>query len=201
MIHSQDRSGWVGASDTYALLASWDSKTFASFLGEKLGLVEKRVKTQAMDAGTHWEGKILDALGIRKRDRQIKVRRLRLRVNLDGEDKTTVTEVKTHQSEEFDLCKRYWMQAQVEMYVTGKRLRVAAYRLTGDELSNYYLPLDPERVSFHDVDYDPAWIEDEYLPRLRVVASCIKERRWPNEGEVARFTRKRRKAASHGGDP
>lgn len=199
MIHDKSRAFWVGASDTSALMASWDTKTFATFMAEKLGLAEKVVATTAMMAGTHWEGKILDHLGIRKRDRQIKVRKLRLRVNLDGEDRTTVSEVKTHQSEEFDLSKAYWMQSQVEMYATKKKLRIVAYRLLPADLDNYYNGIDPGRVSFHEVGYDPAWIEDEYLPRLRVVARCIKGRRWPSDSEIARFTRKRGRAAAPNG--
>jgi hypothetical protein len=144
-----------------------------------------------MDAGTFWERRILSALGISKRDRQIRRRRLRLRVNLDGESKTTVTEVKTHQDDLFKVSRKYWMQAQVEMYATRKKLHIAAYRLLPGDLYNYYAPFDEERLTVHAVTYDEQWIREEYLPRLRVVARCIKKRRWPSEGEIARFSKKR----------
>ena len=191
MIHDRSRAGWVGASDTYALMSSWDSKTFAAFLSEKLGYPKQTARTRVMYAGTFWEGRVLTTLGVLRRDRQIRRRRLCLRVNLDGEDKYTVTEVKTHQDDLFKVSRKYWMQAQVEMYATRKKLRIAAYRLLPEDLDNYYAPFDEKRLTVHAVTYDEQWIREEYLPRLRVVARCIKKRRWPSEGEIARFSKKR----------
>ena len=195
MIRDRSRSGWVGASDTHALMSSWDSKTFATFMLEKLGLLEKGFSSRRMAAGTFWERRILDAVDVRKRDRQIRCRRLRLRVNLDGEDTSTVFEVKTHENEEFRLTRAYWEQCQVEHYATGKEVCIVAYRLLPEDIDNYYRELDEERLSIHPIDYDEAWINNEYLPRLRVVARCIKERRWPSEGEIARFSYRRRRVA------
>ena len=86
MIHDHDRSGWFGASDTAAIMGKWDTKTFRSFWLQKLGVNRDHFSTLEMDTGSAYEHRILKHIGIRKMDRQIKIRRLRLRVNLDGED-------------------------------------------------------------------------------------------------------------------
>lgn len=195
MIRDHSRAGWVGASDTHALMSSWDSKTFAAFMMEKLGLLEKGFSSRRLAAGTHWERRILDAIDVRKRDRQIRRRRLRLRVNLDGEDTSTVFEVKTHESEEFKPTRAYWEQCQVEHYATGKEVCIVAYRLLPEDIDNYYRELDEERLSIYPIEYDHVWIEEEYLPRLRIVARCIRRRRWPSESEIARFSYRRRRKA------
>lgn len=193
MIKDHSRAGWVGASDTRYLMSSWDGKTFASFMMEKLGLVDKSFSSARMAAGTHWEHRILNALDIPRKDRQIRRRRLRLRVNLDGEDSTTVYEVKTHESEEFEVSRAYWEQCQVERFATGKEVCILAYRLHPEDITNYYRDFDEERVSIHPIDYDPEWIREEYLPRLRIVARCIRRREWPSESEIERFSHRRRR--------
>jgi hypothetical protein len=180
MIRNHDRSGWFGCSDTATVMGNWNTKTFAKWWGVKTGLLKNDYTTTAMQAGTHYEHRILDACGIRKRDRQIKFRSLRLRVNLDGEDKTTVYEIKTHGSE-FKLSKAYWQQCQVEMFATGKKCVLIAYRLTEDDYQNYFNPIDPDRIQKIPVEYDPVWIQAEYLPRLRILCKALKERRHPNE--------------------
>lgn len=180
MITNHDRSGWIGASDSHYVMGNWNTKTFAKWWGIKTGLLKNDYSTTAMQAGTHFEHKILDACGIRKRDRQIKIRKLCLRVNLDGEDKTTIYEVKTH-SGEFKLSKAYWQQCQVEMFATGKRCILIAYRMTEDDYYNFFNPIDPERIQRIPVEYDTGWIQNEYLPRLRILCKALKERRHPNE--------------------
>ena len=72
MIHNQDRSGWFGASDTARIMGNWNTQTFARWWGEKLGMFSNDFKTPAMMAGTAYEHRILDAIGIRQRDRQIR---------------------------------------------------------------------------------------------------------------------------------
>ena len=86
MITSKDRSGWFGASDTWAVMGNWETDTFARLWLEKLGVVRNTFTSPALQAGTLYEHRVLDALGVPIRDRQIRIRRLRLRVNLDGED-------------------------------------------------------------------------------------------------------------------
>ena len=123
MIHDHDRSGWFGASDTAAIMGRWDTKTFRSFWLQKLGVNRDHFSTLEMDTGSAYEHRILEYIGIRKMDRQIKIRRLRLRVNLDGEDAQEISEVKTHKGESFKVSRAYWMQAQVEMFAAKKALR------------------------------------------------------------------------------
>ena len=113
MIHNKDRSGWFGASDTARIMGKWEGKTFEKFWLEKLGLYRSTINTVAMKTGSVYEGKILDYIGAKRRDRQIRIRSLRLRVNLDGED-DIIHEVKTHKSDVFNLSRPYWMQAQVD---------------------------------------------------------------------------------------
>ena len=101
MIHSQDRSGWFGASDTNRIMGGWHTKTFQMFWAEKLGITKINLHTVPMQAGTMYEHRILDALGVMERDRQIKIPKLCLRVNLDGEDEHIIHEVKTYRKEPF----------------------------------------------------------------------------------------------------
>jgi len=177
MIASQDRSGWFGASDTSIIMGSWNTKTFARFWLEKQGVIHGGYISPAMMAGTHYEHRILDHLGIKKRDRQIKIHRYRLRVNLDGES-DMIHEIKTYGGD-FRISKAYWQQAQVEMRTARKGLEIVAYRLTEDDYKNYFNPIDAERLSFHPIEYEPEWIEGEYLPRLRYLARCLRRKRIP----------------------
>lgn len=180
MIRSKDRSGWIGASDTAMVMANWSTPTWHKWWATKLGITSNDFTTTAMLAGTHYERHILDALGIKRRDRQIRIRRLRLRVNLDGES-SIIHEVKTYGKDTFKVTKAYWQQAQVEMFAARKPLVINAYRLTEAEYSNFFLPIDPERLSEHPIEYDPAWIKNEYLPRLRILAKALRKGVYPNE--------------------
>lgn len=190
MIHDHDRSGWIGASDTSKVMSRRDTETFRKWWSVKLGIRQETFTTPAMQSGTAYEGKILDALGIRTRDRQVRIHGLRLRVNYDGEDAQRITEVKTHSKAEFRVSKAYWQQCQVEMLASGwglrrrKECRIAAYRMTEAELQNYFLPIDMGRMSFHPIPYDEEWVEREYLPRLRYLAKCLKTGQWPREEAV-----------------
>lgn len=178
MIHNKDRSGWIGASDTAKVVGNWNTKTFELFWREKLGLYHSTYRTLAMDAGSAFEGKILDAIGVSKRDRQIRIRNLRLRVNLDGED-AIIHEIKTHKSPEFKVSKAYWQQAQVEMFAAKKPLVIDAYRMEDEDYGNWLRPIDPNRLSRHPIEYDEAWIESVYLPRLTYLAECLKRGVFP----------------------
>lgn len=180
MIHSKDRSGWFGASDTARIMGSWETKTFETFWLEKLGLYRSDFENLSMKTGTYFEGKILDYLKIKKRDRQIRIPALRLRVNLDGEDQT-IREIKTCGRLSFSVTRPYWMQAQVEMYAAKKPLEIVAYRLLEEDYQNWMLPIDPDRLSRHPIAYDRDWVENRYLPRLRVLAECLKKGVWPND--------------------
>ena len=181
MIHSQDRSGWFGASDTNRIMGQWHTKTFQTFWAEKLGLTKINLHTVPMQAGTMYEHRILDALGIMARDRQIKIPTLCLRVNLDGEDERIIHEVKTYRKEPFCVSTAYWRQAQVEMYAANKPLEIDAYHLTEEDYKNYICAIDKARITRHFVAYDAEFIKKEYLPRLRYLANCLKKGVWPND--------------------
>ena len=79
MIHDQDRSGWFGASDTVMVMGRWDTETFRRWLLVKLGLRRDHYTNLAMQTGTALEHRILEQIGTKRMDRQIKNRRLRLR--------------------------------------------------------------------------------------------------------------------------
>lgn len=180
MIHNQDRSRWFGASDTARIMGNWNTPTFARWWLEKLGVIHNSFSTVEMRAGTAYEHKVLEALGISRMDRQIKIRRLRLRVNLDGEDDTTVHEVKTHKNPVFKVSTAYWQQCQVEMFATEKGCVIDAYRLEAEDYENFFREIDTARLSYHEILYDPRWIEEQYLPRLEYLADCLKRRKTPS---------------------
>lgn len=182
MIRDQDRSGWIGASDTPFVMGSWSGKSFARFWRVKLGIDRDRFATTAMLAGTWFEHPILRHLGVERMDRQIRLRRLRLRVNLDGETPERIKEVKTC-GRDYRISRNHWMQAQVEMFAAGKGLDIVAYRLEEEDYRNFFRPIDPDRLTVHPVDYDRAWVEGEYLPRLFYLARRLRRGEWPNEAD------------------
>lgn len=181
MIHNQDRSGWFGASDTSKIMGSWNTQTFRNWWLVKLGIRREDFTTVAMQTGTALEHRILEHIGVKRMDRQIRVRPLRLRVNLDGETPDTIKEVKTYGKESFTVTRPYWMQAQVEMFTSGKKLDLVTYRLTPEDYLNWFLPIDENRLREIPVQYDKDWIFDAYLPRLRYLAQCLKKGVWPDE--------------------
>lgn len=182
MIKNHDRSGWFGASDTATIMGNWNTKTFDQWWLEKLGLKKRQINTLQMQTGSAYEHRILDFCGIVKRDRQIRKRRYRLRVNLDGES-DVIHEVKTHGAERFKVSKAYWQQCQVERYAGKKQVEIISYRLLPEDYQNWLRPIDPQRISRHPIDYDRAWVENEYLPRLKYLSKCLRRRKWPSMEE------------------
>ena len=180
MIRDENRAGWFGASDTARIMGNWDTLTFRLWWLEKLGIRTNHIKTDAMQAGTAYEHKILSAIGIKKMDRQIKLYALRLRVNLDGEDRETITEVKTHKGD-FKVSKAYWQQCQVEMFATRKQCRIVSYQLTDAEYENFFLPIDEGRIATWPIDRDNEFLRCEYLPRLAYLAGCLRRRETPTK--------------------
>lgn len=191
MIKDKSRSGWFGGSDAATMMGNWETETFAKWWNIKLGLSESNFSNQYTAAGTAYEHRILDHLGIKGRDRQIRIKRIgkyrvRLRVNLDGED-DIIHEVKTHKSAKFTVTKAYWQQAQVEMYATGKKLVIESYRMLPEDYDNFFNEIDPTRLGRHPIAYDFRWIENEYLPRLIYLSKCMKEGRFPCKEDYATF--------------
>lgn len=175
MIKSQDRSGWFGASDTYMIMnAGRNTKSFAKWWAAKLGLFQNNISTVPMIAGTHWEHRILKHMGITRMDRQIRMRKYRLRVNLDGETAEHIVEVKTHSADKpFKVSKAYWMQAQVEQFASGKDVVIAAYALEPEDYVNFFRPVDQSRLQEIPIPYDFMWIIEKYLPQLEYFADCL----------------------------
>lgn len=179
MISDHDRSGWFGASDARFIMGNWNTKTFARFWMEKLGMVENRFMTPATLAGTHFEHRILEHMGIHEMDRQIRCRRLRLRVNLDGEDSWVIHEVKTYSKPEFKIPTNYWQQCQIQMWAAKKQCQIDAYRLEPEDYQNFFTPIEENRLSHHPIKYDKIWMETECIPRLEYLSHCLKRRMNP----------------------
>lgn len=197
MITSNDRSKWFGASDTKYMFMNVHTKTFQDWWAVKLGLIERNFSNKAMKAGNALEHKIIDAIEsflgekITKGKRPVKIRSLRLRANYDGFSKKKVYEVKTTikplKEDVSKLPKDYIWQCQVLMW--AKKLyacRLCYYRLTEEDYENYYLEVDESRLMSYWIEYDEKWINEVYLPRLRYLAKCLKEKSYPtNEGRIA----------------
>lgn len=179
MIHNKDRSGWFGASDTSKIMSKWQGKTFDKWWLVKLGLSQESYTNLAMQTGTALEHRILDYLGIVRRDRQIKIRKYCLRVNLDGETPHEINEIKTHSADVFTVSKAYWQQAQVEMFAAKKKCKIVAYQITSDDYRNWYLPIDPNRLTEHPIKYNEEWVNTQYLTRLKYLATCLRSQKWP----------------------
>ncbi len=181
MIQSQDRSYYIGASDTSMVVGNWNTKTFENWWLEKLGLRKNELKTEAMQAGNNYEHKILEALEIENLEMDKQIIQNRLRVNLDGNTDICIYEVKTYNTEkEFKVSKQYWRQAQVEMYASGiHKLYIVAYALVENDYKNFFNKIDKDRIQVIEVEYDEKFIQEEYLPRLEILTECLENGTFP----------------------
>ncbi len=181
MIQSQDRSYYIGASDTSIVVGNWKTKTFEKWWLEKLGLNKNNLTNESIKAGNNYEHKILDSLEIEglQKDKQIIINRLR--VNLDGNTNTCIYEVKTHKAEkEFKVSKQYWRQAQVEMYASKiHELYIVAYALEEKDYKNYFNKINKDRLKLIPIEYDNDFINDEYLPKLDILTQCLVKGEFP----------------------
>ncbi len=181
MIQSQDRSGYIGASDTSIVVGNWETKTFDNWWLEKLGLLHKNLTTEAIQAGNNYEHKILDALEIPDLKKDTQIISGRLRVNLDGNTDTCIYEVKTHKlDKEFKVSKQYWRQVQVQMYASGiKNAYIVAYGLGEKEYKNFFTKIEKEKIKLIPIEYDEKFIEEEYLPKLKILSECLERGMFP----------------------
>lgn len=180
MISDKDRSGFIGASDVEKVVGNWNTQTFEKWWMQKLGINRDSFSNKYLDAGTHYEHKILDSLGIPMEfDKQII--KGRLRVNLDGNTEDTVYECKSFKNENgFKLPKRYIHQVQVQMYALGvKRAKIVAYGLEEGDYDNYFHEIDKSRLLVFDIHYDENWITTVFLPRFSILSRCLEEGRFP----------------------
>lgn len=182
MIASHDRSGYFGASDVSFIVGNWKTATFAKWWLQKIGINRDHFDNRYTSAGTHYEHRILESLGIpMEMDKQIIVEDLKLRVNLDGNDSTTIYECKTYIYEKgFALPKKYKEQVQVQMIASGlRKAKIIAYGLKKEDYDNYFKPIYPKRRKEYVIDYDEKWINVVFLPRLKHLARCLIEGRFP----------------------
>lgn len=177
MISDNDRSGYFGASDTPYIIGNTETKSFERWWLEKNGILRNNFTSDAMNAGTHYEHRILEHIGIESCDRQIIIEELKLRVNLDGDKDQKIYEVKTYKHEKgFKVPKKYVNQVNVQMFATGFRnADIVAYGLTEYDYRNYFNDIDEGRLSIHPVEYDEMWVKKIYLPRLEYFAECLKK--------------------------
>ena len=182
MIESKDRSGYFGASDTDKIIGNWKTATFEKWWMQKIGINRDHFDNRYTSAGTHYEHRILESLGIPMEfDRQFIIEDLCLRVNLDGNTDVKNYECKTHKYESgFRMPPKYINQTQVQMFGSGLReTEIITYGLVEADYNNYFNPIDPERRKSHPVEYDERWLNSVYLPRLEYLAKCLKEGSFP----------------------
>ena len=187
VIASQDRSGWFGASDTKFIMGNWNTKTFKKWWMTKLGIDTSHFTSVAMNAGTYYEHAILDCLGVPRKDHQIIIPELKLRINLDGDGIGRLDEIKTYKFENgFNLSKAYLWQVQVQMY--GKlfeekvlpKANIWAYGLKVEDYKNFFNPIDKDRLKDYPIEYDREFI-GKFLIRVKYLADCLERGVFPDE--------------------
>jgi hypothetical protein len=193
LIDSKDRSGWIGASDTDRVVGSFDTKTFIDWWLSKEGVTSNNFESAEMNAGTHWEHRILEYVrDDMEMDKQILLPELRLRVNLDGNTEDCIYECKTYKANKpFKVPLKYKRQVWVQMYGSkiGKAY-IVAYGLTENDYMNYLAPLDDNRLDLFPIEYDKAFIEQKYLPRLRYLAHCLDDGIFPTEEDYEKWQKR-----------
>ena len=184
MIQNHDRSGYIGASDTAYVIGNWKTKTWEKWWMQKLGINRDHFDNKYTIAGTNWEHRILDSLHLPnlEKDKQFIIEDLKLRVNLDGNQPDRIHEVKTYQWAKGwkKTPKKYIDQVQVQMF--GSKIfgaDIVAYGLEEADYNNFLRDIDPGRLQQIDVPYDQKWIETVYLPKLRILADCLKRGVFP----------------------
>lgn len=187
MIATSDRSGYFGASDASYIMGNWNTKTFKNWWLTKLGIVSGGFKSVAMNAGTYYEHRILDAVGAPRKDYQIIIPEYALRINYDGDGEGRVDEVKTHSIDKpFKVSKGYLMQARVQMfgklYEEGKLPvhNIWAYGLKEEDYRDFFNPIDKERITKHPTEYDVAFIE-AFLKRLTYLKGVLERGLFPDD--------------------
>jgi hypothetical protein len=185
MIASQDRSGYIGASDVQYVIGNWKTKTWERWWMQKLGINQDHFDNRYTIACTNWEHRILESLQLPdlELDKQCIIEELRLRVNLDGNTPTRIKECKTYQWAKGwkKTPAKYINQVQVQMF--GSKIfgaDIVAYGLEEADYDNFLRDIDPRRRQEIPVEYDPKWIETVYLPKHLILADCLKRGVFPN---------------------
>jgi len=191
MIKNQNRAFWFGASDTSTIMGNWDTQTFLDWWFVKLGYYSNNRKSWKMDCGNILEIPIIRE--IEKQERyKIHIGKhpyykpfLRLRCNYDGLTKNFVIEIKTTGKMFVKVPRNYWQQCQVLMFRKRRKMAILyAYEMTDDDYLNPYFPnIDYNRIKSFVIGFDNEFIEKEYKPRLKYLASCLKKRKIPSMSE------------------
>ncbi len=189
MIFSKDRSYYIGASDTSYVVGNWETASFAKWYGTKLGIYESNFTNDSMLAGTAYEHRILESLKIKNLEMDKQIIKGRLRVNLDGNTKEEIYEVKTHNNnKKFVVSKSYRNQVNVEMYAFDiRKAKIVSYALNEEDYKNFYNDIDDERICFYKIEYDKEFIDSIYIPRFCYLSICLEKGRFPNIEEFNKW--------------
>lgn len=183
MITEKSRADWFGASDVNYIVGNYETKSFEKWWLEKLGYRKNDFTNSAMLAGTHYEHRILDYIGVTEKDKQIKIPELKLRVNLDGNTSDTIYEVKTYRYDKgFKVPLKYKRQVWVQMYAMKcKKAYIVAYGLTEKDYNNFFNDIDASRLTFYEIEYNEEFINDVFLPRIKYLAECLRKGVFPKK--------------------
>lgn len=188
MIKNKDRRGWFGASDVKFIMGNWTTSTFMDWWQTKLGTKVNLFSNVYTLSGSYKEHQIANHYAEKHNekiftDRQIKIRKYRLRVNLDCETKSKIIEIKTHKQTEkqWQIPKEYEWQVWVQMFATKKRNAcIYAYGMTDEDYENFWLEIDDSRIEEIPITYNKGWVQKEMLPRLVYLCDCLKKKKTPN---------------------
>lgn len=188
MIASQDRSYYIGASDVEKVLGRWNTKTWLKWWMQKIAIDNSHFNNVYTLAGTHFEHRILESLGIPMEfDKQFILEDLRLRVNLDGSTDDCNYEVKTTKEDIklFIPPKKYINQTQVQMFGSGlRKTKLVVYQLEEEDYNNFFRPIDEKRRRVIDIPYNEEWVKGIYLPRHLPLRDCLVKGVLPDEAIV-----------------
>ena len=188
MIASQDRSYYIGASDCSYVIGNWKTKTWLNWWMQKIAINNAHFDNVYTLAGTHFEHRILESLGIpMELDKQYINEELRLRVNLDGNIEDCIYECKTTKDdiEKFKMPKKYINQVQVQMFGSKiRKAKIVVYQLTEDDYNNFFLPIDANRLRVFDIPYDEQWVNEIYMPKHLVLRDCLVKGVLPSEAQI-----------------
>lgn len=201
MIKNQNRSKWFGASDTAMIMSNWSTESFKNWWLVKLGITQSHISSWVMDCGNIMEIPIIRFVE-KLENRKIHIGKhpyynfgLRLRCNYDGLRKNEVVEIKTSGTGFKKVPKNYWQQCQVLMWRKKKeRTSLYLYLMRESDYLNPYFPeLDKNRLVRHEIVFDKGFIVNEYLPRLRYLARCLRLKILPKEEDYVQYNNKNRK--------
>lgn len=187
MISSQDRSYYIGASETDKVIGNWKTKSWLDWWMQKIAINNDHFDNVYTLAGTHFEHRILESLGVPiELDEQIILEDLRLRVNLDGNTDDCIFECKTFiNSKGFNLPKKYINQVQLQMFASKiYRAKIVAYGLEDEDYDNFFRPIDKDRLHIFPIEYNAKWVNDVYMPKHLILRDCLVKGVLPDEAIV-----------------